>query len=62
MITERELNIEEAYNRLTRLHHHLGLQSKTALSKRVAWSPHATYTTAPTKKFLAGQEKGNIAN
>lgn len=62
MITERELNIEEAYNRLTRLHQHLGLHSKTKLSKKIAWSPHATYTTAPTKKSLAEQEKGSIAS
>jgi len=33
MITERELNIEEAYNRLTRLHHHLGFHSKTEPSR-----------------------------
>lgn len=33
MITERELNTEEAYNRLKRLHHHLGFHSKTKLSK-----------------------------
>ncbi|WP_085693111.1 MULTISPECIES: YcaO-like family protein [unclassified Pseudomonas] len=33
MITERELNTEEAYNRLTRLLQHLGLHSKIKLSK-----------------------------
>lgn len=33
MITERELTTEEAYNRLTRLHQHLGFHSKTKLSK-----------------------------
>lgn len=33
MITERELTTEEAYNRLIRLHQHLGLHSKTKLSK-----------------------------
>ncbi|MDI9779552.1 YcaO-like family protein [Pseudomonas putida] len=31
MITERELNPEEAYNRLTRLHHRLGLSAKIRL-------------------------------
>lgn len=33
MITERELNIEEAYSRLTKMHQHLGLHSKIELSK-----------------------------
>lgn len=33
MITERELNTEEAYNRLTRLHRHLGFHTRTQLSR-----------------------------
>ncbi|WP_144966491.1 YcaO-like family protein [Pseudomonas sp. DE0010] len=33
MMTERELNTEEAYCRLTTLHRHLGFHSKTKLSK-----------------------------
>lgn len=33
MITERELNIDEAYDRLTRLHQHLGLNSRTTLAR-----------------------------
>ncbi|MFJ4112983.1 YcaO-like family protein [Pseudomonas sp. NPDC089758] len=32
MITERELNIDEAYDRLTRLPQHLGLDSRTTLA------------------------------
>ncbi|MBF8673451.1 YcaO-like family protein [Pseudomonas fulva] len=33
MITEREMNIDEAYSRLTKMHQHLGLHSKIELSK-----------------------------
>ncbi len=51
MITERELNIEEAYNRLTGLHRQLGLHARIHHSKKRYWSPPAIYTTDPLKRF-----------
>ncbi|MEW5621436.1 YcaO-like family protein [Pseudomonas putida] len=58
MITERELNIEEAYNRLTRLHHHLGLQSKTKLSKKSSLVATCHLYDSAYKEVSCGAGKG----
>lgn len=58
MITERELTIEEAYNRLTRLHHHLGLHSKTKLSKKNSLVATCHLYDSAYKEVSCGAGKG----
>jgi len=58
MITERELNTEEAYIRLTRLHQHLGFYSKTNLSKNNSLVATCHLYNSSYKEVSCGAGKG----
>ena len=58
MITERELNTEEAYNRLKRLHHHLGFHSKTKLSRNNSLVATCHLYDSAYKEVSCGAGKG----